>query len=130
MIETQFSKVIKIFRSNNALEYRWHGNLDLLNQYCSISNTSPKKKKNDEYEWKFCHKSNKRTNFDKFPNLNKGLKIQIRASTMKKSGLILTISSRNVFTNFLLFFRSIGHTYLNKQVERQFRIQTMWQAWA
>ena len=45
MIETQFSKVIKIFRSNNALEYRWHGNLDLLNQYCSISNTSPKKKK-------------------------------------------------------------------------------------
>ena len=36
MVETQFSKRIKIFRSNNALEYTQYAFQDLLHSYGTI----------------------------------------------------------------------------------------------
>jgi hypothetical protein len=40
MVETQFKKCIKIFRSNNAGEYKQHDFLIFLKQYAPISQSS------------------------------------------------------------------------------------------
>ena len=57
MVETQFSKHIKIFRSNNALEYTQYAFQAILHSYGTVHQlTCPStSQQNGRAEQKFCH---------------------------------------------------------------------------
>ena len=57
MIETQFSKPIKVFKSNNAQEYKAHEFTSILHQFGIVPHSScvDTSQQNGKAEHKLCH---------------------------------------------------------------------------